>query len=183
MWIFGYGSLTWKADFQYDKKLNGYILGYNRRFYQHSVDHRGVPENPGRVVTLVAGGQYDRVWGVAYYIAPNIEEEVTAHLDYREKDGYLKQTVRFFPQSPPDIEPFHVTLYIAMETNPCYAGPADISTIAAQILRSKGPSGKNVEYLYNLAETMRTIAPGESDEHLFSLEKAVKELEKNSECK
>lgn len=34
LWVFGYGSLLWKAGFEYDEKIIGYIKGYRRVFYQ-----------------------------------------------------------------------------------------------------------------------------------------------------
>ncbi len=71
VWLFGYGSLIWKADFPFLERRPAHIHGWARRFWQGSHDHRGTPEAPGRVATLVREpGAVCH--GMAYRIAPEV---------------------------------------------------------------------------------------------------------------
>nr|XP_037272140.1 putative glutathione-specific gamma-glutamylcyclotransferase 2 [Rhipicephalus microplus] len=177
MWVFGYGSLMWKADFPYNRKLVGYVKGYVRRFWQASEDHRGVPGKPGRVVTLVPStDQNDCVWGVAYEIPEGEKDDVIGRLDFREKDGYDRVQVTFYPGKSEE-KPFPLTIYVAQKENPFYLGPANALDIARQIRSAEGPSGSNREYLLSLIECMRNIAPHVRDQHLMEIEQNLLNLE------
>lgn len=110
-WIFGYGSLIYKPPPHTLLRVPGYITGYVRRFWQSSNDHRGTPEAPGRVVTLIAREFWSEItqtssdphtappdgktWGVAYKIDPKYAVQVKEYLDYREKNGYTEHLVPF----------------------------------------------------------------------------------------
>lgn len=101
-----------------------------------------------------------------------------AHLDFREKNGYTKHDVTFYPSEVIET-PIDLRIYIGTSDNEEYLGPAPIEDIANQIVSSVGPSGKNTEYLLNLAHAVRQYFPGENDEHLFELERQVKCLQQS----
>ena len=109
-----------------------------------------------------------------------------AYLDHRERGGYTTHKVLFHPkhlqqkqqqyrQHDSKASTFTVLAYIATEVNPNYLGPAPIDDLAKQVVGSRGPSGCNTEYILNLAQAMRQIAPGVKDDHLFNLEGKVRE--------
>ncbi|MCZ6641763.1 MAG: gamma-glutamylcyclotransferase, partial [Gammaproteobacteria bacterium] len=87
VWVFGYGSLIWRPGFEFLERRRARVHGWQRRFWQGSHDHRGVPHRPGRVVTLVpeSAGHCD---GIAYLLSSEVVHQTFEVLDYREKNGY-----------------------------------------------------------------------------------------------
>ena len=166
VWLFGYGSLIYKADFPYLERRPASIVGWSRRFWQGSHDHRGTETAPGRVVTLVPEpGAVCH--GMAYLVTP----EEFAHLDHREKNGYLRLAteIRF-----EDGSSALGLVYIATHENAAFLGPASEQAIARQIAESRGPSGPNSEYLLELAKALREL--GKDDPHVFEIERHLIEL-------
>lgn len=163
VWLFGYGSLIYKADFAYLERRPASIRHWVRRFWQGSHDHRGTPDAPGRVVTLVA--QPDATCaGMAYLI----RTDVLAHLDVREKNGYLRFVTELALDDGRHVEGL---VYIATEDNAAFLGPAPEPEIARHIARSVGPSGSNRDYLLQLAAALRQLQA--EDPHVFSIEQAL----------
>lgn len=163
VWLFAYGSLIFKADFPWQQRRPASIMHWQRRFWQGSHDHRGTPEKPGRVVTLVPQ-QDARCVGMAYLISP----AVFAQLDFREKNGYY----RFVTELQfDDASRAEGLVYIATEDNPAFLGPASEADIARHISNAVGPSGRNVDYLLELAAALRQLTA--DDAHVFAIEHAL----------
>jgi glutathione-specific gamma-glutamylcyclotransferase len=155
MWIFAYGSLIFRPSFPYLERRRAFLPNYMRRFWQGSPDHRGVPEAPGRVATLVPA---PKEWcgGCVYRIDPQSAEAILAELDIREQAGFERHILRVFDS--PNGEAFAEALvYVARQGNPHFLGPLDEPLIADWIRRSHGPSGPNSEYLLALHDALRTL--------------------------
>lgn len=164
-WIFGYGSLVWRPAFPYLEREPGFILGFRRRFWQASPDHRGTPEAPGRVVTLIEDPQAV-CWGMGYLVALDRLEEVLATLDHREQAGYRRLETRmdFRDRSEPVMS---ALLYVAARGNPNFVGDAPLEDIAAIVRTAQGPSGSNREYVLRLDAALAEM--GGRDEHVSAL--------------
>ncbi len=170
LWLFGYGSIIWKTGFDYERAELGFIRDRARRFWQGSSDHRGTPDAPGRVVTLVdVPGEC--CWGMAFLIPARQVAATMVELDYREKNGYVREAVVIETRSGECLEGI---TYHADVTNPHFLGDARLEDIAAQINRSTGPSGTNKAYILELDEALE--AHGIRDNHVRELAGLVRNL-------
>lgn len=109
--------------------------------------------------------------GMAYRVRGEVFDDVIARLDHREKGGYERHEVELHTL---DGEVVRALVYLASKENESYLGPAAPEEIAAQIVRSRGPSGPNDEYLLRLEAWLREM--GEQDAHVFELAALVRRL-------
>jgi len=56
LWVFGYGSLVWRPDFDFTEQRLALSHGYHRALCLWSRVNRGTPERPGLVFGLDTGG-------------------------------------------------------------------------------------------------------------------------------
>ncbi|MGE0498048.1 MAG: gamma-glutamylcyclotransferase [Ramlibacter sp.] len=56
LWVFGYGSLIWKPDFEYAERRAARVHGWHRALKMWSRINRGTPECPGLVFGMLSGG-------------------------------------------------------------------------------------------------------------------------------
>lgn len=193
-YIFGYGSLVWKADFPFKVRHKCSLQGYVRRFWQLSTDHRGTLATPGRVVTLIPFEQWSKEFskidqnialedssidGYLYEIRDEDKVKVFEYLDYREKNGYELKTVKVLLKD--SNEALECFLYIASTKNDDFIKSDfefDLDHIAKIIAYTKGPSGFNYEYLQELVLALES-AGMHADEHLLDLQSRVLTLMKN----
>ncbi|KAK5702455.1 hypothetical protein LTR17_022288 [Elasticomyces elasticus] len=177
-----------------------WLFGYGQ-------DHRGTPESPGRVVTLIDRQLWEtltdqhasappRVWGAAYRIpAPHVAE-VKQYLDIREINGYSIQYTPFNKPKPQDMSATYQTVhsasdaqgdvpaeiprclvYIGLPENPQFLGPQDPQKLAEHIMRSRGPSGENRDYLFQLEEALDGLSRESGDEHVTDLVRRCRVIE------
>jgi glutathione-specific gamma-glutamylcyclotransferase len=117
----------------------------------------------------------DYVWGVAYRIEASKVNEVKEYLDIREINGYSIQYTDFHAADL-GVPPIRCLVYIGMPDNPQFLGVQEPQALAEHIIRSKGPSGENREYLFMLDIALGALSPNSGDRHIHDLAERVRKI-------
>lgn len=167
-WVFGYGSLIWKPELDFDRRVPARVFGYHRRLCLRSVTYRGTHECPGLVAGLDRGGscagvlyrlparglraQLARLWERELFLGSYAPRWLTAtrldtRLDRRTRIAALAFVVR--------------------RDAPNYCAVLDEDAIIDVLRRACGRYGTSLEYLQRTVAALREL--GLADPHLERL--------------
>ncbi|WP_374305523.1 gamma-glutamylcyclotransferase [Methylocella sp.] len=167
MWVFGYGSLMWRPDFEFVERRPALVRGYHRALCVYSHVHRGTVERPGLVLGLDRGGSCR---GVAFRVEAARAPATLACLRAREQVTAVYREL-VLPALLPGGESVGAVAYVADRRHLQYAGGLGREDLLRLIRQGVGLSGRNVDYVLNTCGHLAELAI--RDETLEWLARAV----------
>jgi cation transport protein ChaC len=162
-WVFGYGSLIWKPEFEFEAREPARLHGYHRRLCLRSVLYRGTEDYPGIVFGLDRGGS---CLGMAYEIGAAQVPAVFHRLWEREMmlgsyhPTWLKARLL-------DGRPVEALAFVVRRDAFNYCGLLDEETVVTILATACGARGTSLEYLQHTVAALH--ADGLADPHLERL--------------
>ncbi len=146
-WVFGYGSLIWNPDFEFEQAERGRLQGYHRAFCISSHRYRGTPEKPGVVLGLDRGGTCT---GIAYRLRAQTRLQALRQLFDREVPDWNTRVYQ------PRIVPIHLTpdwtvaalAFVADRGSPAYQKLTE-AQVLERLACCQGARGPNRDYAIN----------------------------------
>jgi glutathione-specific gamma-glutamylcyclotransferase len=164
LWVFGYGSLIWKPELAFDRRVTARVHGYHRRLCLWSRINRGTPECPGLVAGLDSGGSCA---GVAYRIPAARAASEFERLWEREMfmGSYAPRWLRCHLVDGTDVR---ALAFVVRHDVSNYAGKLSEARILDVFRKgSCGRFGTSLEYLVNTVRSLHEH--GLRDPHLERL--------------
>ncbi|HMC15344.1 MAG TPA: gamma-glutamylcyclotransferase [Albitalea sp.] len=150
LWVFGYGSLIWRREFDAVEQRPATVYGWHRALEMLSNVNRGTPDCPGLVFALVTGGSCR---GMAYRIAHDQAEAELERLWAREMPTGVYDP-KWLPcrtaQGPVDALAFTLS-----RNSPSYIGPVHDHDMLAILRSACGRFGTTLDYLVGTAASLR----------------------------
>ena len=149
VWVFGYGSLIWRPEFEYVERRLATLHGHHRALCLWSRVNRGTPETPGLVFGLDRGGSCR---GMVYRMAGAGVSDFFPKLWEREMStgAYLPRWLR----CTTDEGDVSALVFIMNRENPAYISALPREELLAVVKRATGRYGACTEYVL---ETHRAL--------------------------
>ena len=162
LWIFGYGSLIWRPEFECIEQRPATLTGYHRALCLWSRINRGTPEVPGLVFGLERGGSCQ---GMVFKVASRQVPETFEAVWKREMStgAYLPSWLGCHTS----LGEVPALSFVIDQNGPAYVQEPPEDDLVDIILRAHGTYGSCLDYVAQTAIALK--AAGICDEHLTRL--------------
>ncbi|WP_183699858.1 gamma-glutamylcyclotransferase [Rhizobium sp. BK049] len=168
LWVFAYGSLIWKPDFDAIEWQQGAARGWHRSFCLKMTRWRGTQSQPGLMMALDRGGLCN---GILFRLANEDRLGQLRRLIRREV-GSIEDaaTVRWIPVATADGL-VRALVFWAGPKGERVSRKLPLETVARVLARACGHMGSCAEYLYLTVKHLEER--GIRDRNLWRLQKLV----------
>ncbi|MFO1203673.1 MAG: gamma-glutamylcyclotransferase, partial [Tabrizicola sp.] len=167
-WIFAYGSLIWKPEFEHVEARRGRVHGWRRSFCLGIRDWRATPDQPGLMLALERGGSCT---GVAYRLPGDDPQGRMLRLLKREIDFHESiPWLRWVTVHAAEVSVRALAFYCAPDGHPWVERLA-ADEQARRLALAVGYVGSCAEYLYNTVSHLEAL--GIRDRYLWNLQARV----------
>ena len=165
LWVFGYGSLMWRPDFEFIERVPARLIGEHRALCVYSFVHRGTPEKPGLVLGLDRGGACR---GIAFRVAAQHRDATVAYLREREQvTSVYREVTRSVWLENAARQRVSALTYVVDRGHVQYAGRLSLAEQLRHVRQGHGQSGVNREYVLSTVAAIE--AEGFRDKPLHQL--------------
>jgi cation transport protein ChaC len=173
VWIFGYGSLIWRPEFDFTEKRPAQIDGFHRALCLWSRINRGTPEVPGLVFGLEQSGACQ---GMVFRVAADRVRSTFSSVWKREM-GTGAYHPTWLDCMTPD-GPVQGLAFVINQAGPAYVSEPPQDALIEIILRARGIYGTCLEYVTQTADALHSA--GIHDQRLMDLVKSLRTLQSGS---
>jgi len=169
VWIFGYGSLIWRPEFDFMERRIALLRGHHRALCLWSRVNRGTPEQPGLVFGLDRGGSCK---GVVYRLAGDQVPTFFPKLWEREMStgAYLPRWIECLT----DAGPVSALVFIMNRTNASYVRGLPRPALLDAVRRSSGRYGPCIDYVLETEQALK--ASGIHDRQLHAIAQDLRQV-------
>jgi cation transport protein ChaC len=165
LWVFGYGSLMWRPDFEFIEQVPARLIGEHRALCVYSFDHRGTPEKPGLVLGLDRGGACR---GVAFRVAARRRADTIDYLRAREQTtNVYREVMRSVWLENKARQRVSALTFVVDRGHVQYAGRLSLAEQLRYVSQGHGRSGNNRDYVLSTVKSIE--AQGFRDPQLHQL--------------
>lgn len=167
LWVFGYGSLIWRPEFDHLEARRARIHGYHRALCLWSRINRGTPEHPGLVFGLDLGGSCA---GTAYRIAGAQVPGILDALWQREmpSGAYIPRWLNCHTA----VGPVSGLVFTMDRRDEGYVTGLSTEQIVAIVRQGHGRYGPCTEYVLQTADTLEAV--GITDHRLRAIARSLR---------